>query len=139
VGWQATRIPRTDEEAKKEVAETEAAFHRAVLAADTKTIESLTDESFIWTDRTGEQMTRQRLLDDLASAKLKYSKLESSNVTVAVYSDTTIVRGVSPLQRRSIPDSAGTGDASPFAAFYTLTFVNRSGAWKAVAMHSSRP
>ena len=43
-------------QAKKEVAETEAAFHRAVLAADTKTIESLTDESFIWTHRTGEHL-----------------------------------------------------------------------------------
>src|SRR4030095_8489540 len=74
VGWQATRIPRSDEEAKKEVAETEAAFHRAMLAADTKLIESLTDESFIWTHRTGEQMTRQRLLDDISSGRLKYSK-----------------------------------------------------------------
>jgi hypothetical protein len=139
VGWQATRIPHTDEEAKKEVAETEAAFHRAVLTADTNTIKSLTDENFIWTNCTGEQMTRQRLLDELASGKLEYSKLETSNVTVAVYSDTAIVRGISPRQRSSIPDSAGTGDASPFAAFYTLTFVNRSGAWRAVAMHTSRP
>jgi ketosteroid isomerase-like protein len=139
VGWQATKIPHTDEEAKKAVAEVEAAFHRAVLTADTKTIASLTDESFIWTDRTGEQMTRQRLLDELASGKLKYSKLETNNVTVAVYSDTAIVRGISPRQRSAIPDSAGTIDASPFEAFYTLTFVNRSGAWRAVAMHTSRP
>lgn len=139
VGWQATRIPRPDEEAKKEVAETEAAFHRAVLAADTKTIESLTDESFIWTHRTGEQMTRQRLLDDLASGRLKYSKLETNNVTVSVYGDSAVVRGVSPRQRSAIPESPGTGDASPFSAFYTLAFVNRGGGWKAVAMHSSRP
>ena len=71
VGWQATRIPRSADEAKKEVAEAESAFHRAVLAADTKTIESLTDESFIWTHRTGEQMTRQQLLEEISSEKSK--------------------------------------------------------------------
>ena len=110
-----------------------------MLAADTKTIASLTDESFIWTDRTGEQMTRQRLLDDLVSGRLKYSKLETKNVTVSVYGDSAVVRGVSTRQRSSIPVSPGTGDVSPFAAFYTLTFVNKGGAWEAVAMHSSRP
>lgn len=139
VGWQATRIPRPEEDARKEVAETEAAFHRAVLASDTRTIESLTDESFIWTHRTGEQMTRQRLLDDLSSGRLKYSKLETNNVTVSVYGDSAVVRGVSPRQRSAIPETPGTGDASPFSVFYTLTFVNRGGGWKAVAMHSSRP
>jgi uncharacterized protein DUF4440 len=139
VGWQATRIPRSADEAKKEVADTEAAFHRAVLAADTKTIESLTDESFIWTHRTGEQMTRQQLLDEISSGRLKYSKLETNNVRVSVYGDSAVVRGVSPRQRSSIPETPGTGDPGPLTVFYTLTFVNRGGAWKAVAMHSSRP
>src|SRR5262245_33151200 len=67
VSWQATRIPRGEEEAKKEVAAAESAFHKAVLASDVAKVESLTDESFVWTHRTGEQMTRQQLLDDLRS------------------------------------------------------------------------
>jgi hypothetical protein len=54
---------------------------------------------------------------------LKYSKLETTNVTVSLYGDTAVVRGVS----------------QPSTAFYTLTFVNKGGDWKAVAMHSSRP
>ena len=28
--------------------------------------------------------------------------------------------------------------ASPYTAFYTLTFVHKGGSWKAVAMHTSR-
>src|SRR5438309_7538318 len=36
VNWQATRMPRSDEDAGKEVAATEAAFHQAMLAADVK-------------------------------------------------------------------------------------------------------
>lgn len=139
VSWQATRLPRAAEDAKREVAAAEAAFHQAVLASDIKRLESLTDESFIWTHQSGEQMTRQQLLDDLGSGRLKYSKLETNNVTVSVQGDAAVVRGVSPRQRSSIPGSPGSGDPSPFTTFYTLTFVNKGGAWKAVAMHSSRP
>jgi hypothetical protein len=138
VTWQATRMPRSEEETRKGVAAAEAALHQALLAADVKKLESLMDESFIWTHRTGEQVTRKQLLDQLGSGQLKYSKLETNNVTVSVYGDTAVVRGVSPRQRSSIPGSEGSGDASPFTAFYTLTFINKGGGWKAVAMHSSR-
>ena len=137
VSWQATRIPRSEEEARKEVAATEAAFHKAVLGSDVKKLESLLDESFIWTHRAGEQMTRRQLLDELESGELKYSKLETDGVTVSVYGDTAVVRGVSPRQRGSIPGEA-SDDAGPFTIFYTLTFINKGSGWKAVAMHSSR-
>jgi hypothetical protein len=139
VNWQATRMPRSEEESKKEVAAAETALHQAMLAADVKKLESLLDESFIWTHRTGEQMTRKQLLDQLASGQLKYSKLETSNVTVFVYGDTAVVRGVSPRQRSSIPTSPGTGDPAPFTSFLTLTFTYKAGAWTAVALHTSRP
>jgi Domain of unknown function (DUF4440) len=137
VSWQATRMPRSEEDARKEVAATEAAFHEAVLGSDVKKLESLLDESFIWTHRAGEQMTRQQLLDELQSGGLKYSKLETNNVTVSVYGDTAVVRGVSQRERGSIPGEV-SDDASPFTIFYTLTFINKGSGWKAVAMHSSR-
>jgi hypothetical protein len=139
VSWQATKMPRPEEEIKKEIAAAQAALHQAMLAADLKTLETLADESFIWTHRDGEQMTRKQLLDQLGSGQLKYSKLETNNVTVSVYGDMAIVRGVSPRQRSSFPGSGGSGDANPFTAFYMLTYVNKGGDWKAVAMHTSRP
>ena len=82
-------------------------------------------------------MTRQQLLDELGSGGLKYSKLETNNVTVSVYGDTAVVRGVSPRQRGSIPGEVSE-DESPFTVFYTLTFINKGSGWRAVAMHSSR-
>lgn len=139
VAWQSTRMPRQEDEARKEIAAAESAFHQAMLASDIKKLESLTDEGFIWTDRRGDQVPRTQLLDQLGSGKLKYSKLETNKVVVSVYGDTGVVRGASPRQRSSNPSSPGSGDATPFTAFYTLTFVNKDGAWKAVAMHSSRP
>jgi ketosteroid isomerase-like protein len=138
VSWQATRMPRPEEAAKKEVAAAEAAFHQAMLAADIKRLESLLDEAFVWTQHTGQQVPRRQLLEQLSSGQSKYSKLETSDVTVTVSGDAGVVRGVSPRRRSSIPGPAG-GDAGPFDVFYTLMFINRDGAWKAVAMHSSRP
>lgn len=133
VNWQATKFPRPAEEAKREVAGIESAFHQAVLASDIKKLESLLDESFIWTHRTGEQMTRQQLLERLGSGQLKYVKLETSKVIVNVYGETAVVRGVSTRQYAPTATSA----PSPWTLFYTLTFVNRDGSWKAVAMHTS--
>jgi ketosteroid isomerase-like protein len=137
VSWQATRLPRPEEEARKDVAAAEAAFHRAMLGADVNELEARLDEGFVWTHHDGEQMRGKLLMEQLGSGRLKYSKLETSNVTVSLHGETAIVRGVSTRQRSSIP--AGGVDDAPFTAFYTLTFVNRGGAWKAVAMHTSRP
>lgn len=137
VNWQATRLPLSEAEVKREVATAETAFHQAILAADTKRLAALVDESFIWTDCTGAQVTRKQLLDQLGSGQLKYSKLETKNVTLSVYGDAAVVRGVSVRQRGAIPAATGAEHAAS-DAFYTLTFVN-SGGWKAVAMHSSQP
>src|SRR5687768_16351477 len=62
VNWQATRVPLTEAEAKKEVAAADAALHQAMLAADVKQLAALIDESFIWTQSNGEALDRQRLL-----------------------------------------------------------------------------
>jgi len=140
VGWQATRMPLPEEEARKEVAAAESAFHRALLAGDVKALQSLADESFVWTQRTGERVPRQQLLADLGTAQLRYSKLETSDVTIALHGDTAVVRGRSLRQRSAIPrgEGRGKGDLEPFTAIYTLTFVNGADGWKAVAMHSNR-
>lgn len=138
VNWQSTRIPRTEEEAKKEVSDLTTALFSAVLNADTKTLPSLLDNSFGWTHTDGHKQTLTELSSDLASGKLKYSRLDNSNVSINVYGDTAIVRGESIRQRSSIPETPGTGDAAPFTAFYTITFVNQGGFWRAVAMHTSR-
>lgn len=137
VNWQATKMPRSAEESKKEVAAIEAAFHQAVLASDVKKLESLLDESFIWTHRTGEQMTRQQLIQRLRSGELKYAKLETNNVTVNVFGEAAVVRGSSTRQYAATSATANAVQPAPWALFYTLTFVNKDGTWKAVAMHTS--
>ena len=114
VNWQSTRMPRTEEESKRELAEADTAFHQALAAADVDKFNSLTDTTFTWTRGTA-QLNRKQLLDDLSGGRLKYAKPETSKSNVSVYGDAAVVRGEN----------------------YTLTFINQGGAWKAVSMHSS--
>lgn len=137
VSWQATRMPRAEEEVRKEVAAIEAAFHQAIAASDVKKLAALVDESFVWMQRTGEQMTRQQWLDRLGAGQLKHAKPAADEVIVRVYGDTAVVRGVAP-QQRSSPAASGSG-ASPVTAVYSLTLINKNGDWKVVAMHTSQP
>ena len=136
VNWQSTRMARSEEQDKTDVALANAAFFQAILAADVKKLEELTDETFIWMHRTGTQEPRKTLLNNLASGQLKYSKLETTNVAISISGDTAIVRGSSPRQRVATPASTEV-DTNPFTAFYTLVFVNQGGLWKAIAMHTS--
>ena len=136
VSWQATRMPRSEEEAKRSVAANEAAFHQAILTANTKALERLIDPSFSWTQRNGDQIKLQRLLDDLGSGRLKYSKIETTDVTISVYGDAAVVRGVARSQRVSFP-GASAGDGVPSVEHYTMMIGNRDGAWKVLAMHTS--
>jgi ketosteroid isomerase-like protein len=122
VNWQSTRMPRTEADSKREVTETDAAFHQAMAAADVSKVTALTDETFIWT-HAGEQMNRKQMLDDLSSGRLKYAKPQAAKLNVSAYGDAAVVRGAW---------------LTPQAAHYTLMFINSGGAWKAVSMHTSQ-
>jgi ketosteroid isomerase-like protein len=138
VAWQATKAPRSGDETRAEIAAAQAAIDRAILAADGKALESLLDETFVWTHPTGERGTREDLIADLAAGTLRFSKLDTGTVTVSPYGDTAIARGESRRQRSAFPGAPPGGDAQPYTSFYTTTFVNRDGVWKAVALHTSR-
>jgi hypothetical protein len=137
VAWQATRLPRSEEDNQKEVAMAEAAFHKAMLDADVKKLASLTDGTFVMTRTNGQQISQKQLLDFLGSGQLKYAKLETKDTRINLYGDTAVARGMSLRQHSSMP-GAPTGDPAPLETFYTLTFVNQGGGWKAVALHLSR-
>jgi ketosteroid isomerase-like protein len=129
VSWQATRVPKEEEQAKKEVAAAEAALEQAAGSGDAAALESLLDEGFVWTHGRGEQTTRAQLLDQIRSGSLKIGKRETSDLAIAVSGDTAVVRGVS----RPAP----AGEAPRAVVFFTTTFANRSEGWRAAAIHTS--
>ena len=137
VAWQATRLPRSDDVAKSELQQIDGEFHRAILNASVETLENLLDESFVWTDSTGQLISRTELLGLLKAGQLKFSKLETIDVTVSVSGDTAVVRGISLRQRSAVPNQPNAADSAPRKFSYTLTLANKGGPWKAVAFHAS--
>lgn len=110
VNWQSTRMPRTDEENKADVAEAVAAFHKALAGGDARKLTALTDPGFIWMTPT-KQITREQL------GQLKSAGISSAKETISLYGETAVVRG---------------------EGAYTMTLVNQGGAWKLVALHTNK-
>jgi hypothetical protein len=104
-----------------------------------KRLEPVLHESFVWTHSNGARLTASELVAQLESGRLRYVRLERSHVTVSVHGTTAVVRGDSQRQRSANPQTPGSGDPEAFPVYYTLTLVNEGVAWKAVAMHTSRP
>ncbi len=138
VSWQATRLPRTEAESIKELAAIEESLTKATLVADVDTLEQILDETFVWTQQAGQQVTKQQFIENLRTGRLKFSQIENKNVTPSLAGDAAVIRGVTVRKRSAVPGSSGTADDQPYTAFYTLTFANRGGVWKAVALHTSR-
>jgi len=118
VNWQSTRMPRSEEENKADVAATIAAFRQAFLAADVKKFTALTDPGFVWTQGTKE-VTRDQLIAGMKLIGMDGFKLELPEETIALYGDTAVVRG----------QVAGVR--------HTMTLVNQGGAWKIVALQTT--
>lgn len=121
VAWQATRIPRTAEESKADIATVTAALRKAFFDVDAKQITALTDPGFVWTPGSEKEISRDELMAELKKPeRAGGTKLDTPTETISVYGDTAVVRG----------DSLGIK--------YTLTLVNQSGTWKAVALHTGK-
>jgi hypothetical protein len=118
VNWQSTRMPRTEEENRADVAATTAAFRHALLNTDGKRISALTDASFVWTQGKSE-LSRKQVLDAMTEASSNVPEQDKPNEVISLYGETAVVRGVSR------------------AGKYTMTLVNQGGAWKIVALHSA--
>lgn len=77
VNWQSTRMPRTDEENKKDVADTLAAFDQALAENNQKRLASMVDKTFVLSSVT----------------PAEFSKREKSKDAISVYGETAVVRG----------------------------------------------
>lgn len=121
VNWQSTRMPRTDEETRSDVAAVLNAFHQSLASADTAKLSSVIDPGFIWTTHDGHSINGRQFIDELTSRRLTFAKLDADKQVISVLGDTAVVRG----------------ELEPKKLAYTLTLANVNGGWKAIAMHTS--
>lgn len=119
VNWQSTRMPRTEQENKADVAAAAASFRQALISRDIKKFTAVTDDSFVWSQGTEKDITRKQLVDGMKAVRTELPTPVAPKETISLYGETAIVRGEASNGR------------------YTMTLVNQGGAWKIVAMHSS--
>jgi hypothetical protein len=100
-------------------------------------LETILDETFVWTHDAGQQVSPAAVARSAWLRPVEILRLGVNNPTVSVNGDTAVVRGSSQRQRVLSPDE-GSGGTNPFTVF-TLTFVNKGGGWKAIAIHTSWP
>jgi ketosteroid isomerase-like protein len=120
VNWQSTRMPRTEEESKRELADVEAAFHEALATGDLNKLTALTDAGFVAIIGANQMNLKQ--LVNVRLDGIKYVKPDLAKSTISVYGETAVVRGEGP---------------SPTKYRSSITYINQGGAWKAIAMHVS--
>jgi hypothetical protein len=125
VNWQSTRMPRTEEEDKANVAAVMTAFYPALVDGNVKRLRALTDAKIVLTDN-GKRIPWQLILEGLPVAT-KESKPEPVTRTINIYGETAVV--LSEWKRET--------DAAPVMLLSTITLVNQGGAWKIVAIHTS--
>lgn len=121
VAWQATRMPRTEQESKADVSAATTAIRQAFFNNDVKKITALIDPGFVWTVSSDKEISRDELIAELKkTATAEGLTLSPEKETISLHGDTAVVRGASSETK------------------YTLTLVNQNGTWKAVALHSSK-
>src|SRR5690349_2256474 len=128
VGAQGNAGGSTPEDSVRAV---ELARGRALMQADTVALSRMVAEEFTEVSRLGQLRTRADNIRDIASGVLKLTSVKYDSLTVRIYGDVAVLRGIA--------DNAGAFRGFPFSGKirYTRIFVRRDGRWQAVAMQQT--
>ena len=109
----------------------ESARAQALLRADTTALSRMVADEFVEVSRLGQLRTKADNIRDIASGELKLTSVKYDSLTVRIYGDVAVLRGIA--------DNAGTFRGFPFSGRirYTRVFVRRGGRWQAVAMQQT--
>jgi hypothetical protein len=114
--------------AEDSVRAAEVARGEALIHADTTALSRMTADEFVEISRFGTLRTKADNMRDIASGGLKLTTVKYDSVSVRIYGDVAVLRGIA--------DNTGTMRGFPFAGkiWYTRVFVRRDGRWQAVTM-----
>ena len=104
---------------------------QALLRADTTALSRMVGDEFIEISRLGQLRTKADNIRDIASGALKLTSVKYDSLTVRIYGDVAVLRGIA--------DNTGSFRGIPFTGRirYTRVFVRRDGRWQAVAMQQT--
>jgi len=109
----------------------EVARAQALLRADTIALSRMVADEFVEISRLGQLRTKADNIRDIASGELRLTSVKYDSLTVRIYGDVAVLRGIA--------DNTGRFRGFPFSGKirYTRIFVRRDGRWQAVAMQQT--
>jgi ketosteroid isomerase-like protein len=123
-------LANSDEHASKLIA-LENAWNQAQLHHDSRSLDSLVGDAFVYTDTDGTVMNKAQFLADIADTAYHATLMANENVKVYSYPNTAIVTGTYHAK--------GTSKGKPFDHYgrFTDTWIYLNGIWQCVASHTT--
>jgi hypothetical protein len=103
----------------------------ALTQADTATLETILDDTYVDTDEAGHRSDKPDLIAVLKSGDLRMNSIKLSDMRVRQYGTAAVVTG------RAAQSGSFKGERLTDVIVFTDTFVRQKGNWKAVASHRS--
>ncbi|WP_235736668.1 nuclear transport factor 2 family protein [Nocardioides alcanivorans] len=119
------------EDHRSDIAALESLRWGALLDGDTAALEQLMHDDLAYTHSNGLVDTRTEFLTRLTSGQLRYADIETSDQSIRIHADTTVVTGHAVLTTGSTESRLIT----PIR--YTAVWARTSDGWRHVAWHSS--
>lgn len=127
-GTRSTGNRASDKDALIEV---ERAWGNALLKKDVAGFSRCLADEWVLITSDGSRVTKAVALADLKSGALKIDSFRLDDVTVRLYGNTAVVRGLI-TEKSKLRDKDTSGKSR-----FTDVFVKRDGRWQAVASHES--
>jgi uncharacterized protein (TIGR02246 family) len=117
--------------AEQEIRALEEQLVQSAQKNDPSFLERHATDDYVGITGMGDVVTKNQIVQDLRSGKLRYQSLQTSNINVRQYGNTAIVNGESnvSLVRNGQPISGNYR--------YTRVWVKQDGGWKVASMEST--
>ena len=112
---------------EQQVKQLEHEWIEAFLQGDTKTLDRILAEDFIFTDPEGNLLTKAEWIADMTSGELRFESIHIDDLQVRMYGDAAVANGRTTVKAQS---KEGGFDGQ---YCYTDMYVKRNGQWQAVA------
>lgn len=109
----------------------EVLWNQAELKRDSKAMEQLLADRFIYTDIDGSLQHRQEFLESVKNPTERITSIGNESMSAEVYADTVIIYGVYVEK--------GTGGGKPYTrrGRFTDTWIKQGQQWRCVASHAT--
>ena len=104
---------------------------RAVIARDYAALQRIESDTYVYTDSDAVVTTRDDFIREYKAGTSKVSVLRFDDMTVDVYGDAAVVRGLLTVERET------NGVRIARTSRYTRVYIRFHNGWQAVVGHSS--